>query len=87
MSGEVRYGYQPAAKVGRWEMMPKNEHVMTFKGAAAEVNDYWITQEPLDLMLRVGRTEWTWKGVTVTVADGSVYADLKDKPVVERLST
>ena len=82
-SGEIRYGYQVAAHLGPWECSPKNEQTMSFSAAIKDVDDYWIAQDPLDLTIRVGRTCWSWEGITV-VRDGTakVFVDLPGKPKI-----
>lgn len=87
-AGEIRVGYQVAAQFGAWEIAPKivaGPDVLLFKAAVKSVDQYWFTQEPLALTVRVGRTRWTWEGEAVTVVrDGStLHADLKGKPRIE----
>jgi hypothetical protein len=84
-SGEIRCGYQIAARLGTWELAPKivaGPDVLLFHAAVREADDFWLAQEPLQLALQVGRTLWVWEGV-VPVRDGTtIHVDLQGKPQI-----
>lgn len=84
-SAEVRCGYQVAARLGSWEMSPKigaGPNVENFKAAVSDVDEFWIAQEPLALVVKVGRTVWTYEPVTVVVDGRVLHADLRGKPAI-----
>lgn len=82
-TGEIRYGYQVAAKLGSWELTPKTDDAMFFTATAVAVDDYWITQEPLVLALRFSRSQWLWTGI-VAIRDGRyIHTTVTGKPIIE----
>jgi hypothetical protein len=83
VEGKVVFGYQVAAKIGSWELTPKTDESMFFTGTWTEIDDYWMTQEPLSLALRVGRTQWEWASVTPVRDNQYIHITVIGKPVVE----
>lgn len=81
--GTIRCGYQTAATLGAWSIVPRAPKGVSFEGALVDAHDYWLDQDPLDLVLAVGSTEWIWRGITVVRAEGRVYIDLLDRPIIE----
>ena len=84
-AGEVRHGYQVAAHFGAWEITPilvAGPDILLLRADLKDVDEYWFQQEPLELVVRVGRTAWTWTGDALRlVRDGkTLHADLKGKP-------
>ena len=61
-SGEIRYGYQTAAKLGRWSMK-WNGNAYVLNAKPETVNAFWLNRTPLSLRLKVGRDEWRYSGV------------------------
>ena len=58
--GEVRVGYQLAARLGRWtwEISPKTVGVIT--ATLIEPDAWWITQPPTELRLTTRDADWVW---------------------------
>jgi hypothetical protein len=84
-SGEIRHGYQVAARLGKWEAMPRNETEMSFTASVVSVDEYWILQEPLEVALRLARTEWVWREVAPVRDGNQIHIVLKGKPEIERV--
>ena len=62
-SGEIRFGYQTAAKLGRWSMR-WNGASYVLDAEPKEVNDFWIKRKPLSIRLTVGRSDvWRFSDV------------------------
>lgn len=82
--GELRAGYQRAARLGKWslELIPRLPRAFVFRAAIDSQHDYWITQEPLDLVLAVGQTEWIWRGVIRTPSSAHIELELGEQPIV-----
>jgi hypothetical protein len=62
-SGEIRSGYQTAAKLGRWSMR-WNGACYVLEAEPDEVNGFWIKRKPLSIRLTFGRSEvWRFSDV------------------------
>ena len=88
-SGALRVGYQWAADLGAWEMAPDRAvpKAYALRSTIIQRHAYWITQEPLDLALTFGATEWLWRGVAVMTDGDEITVILAEKPIVcERAS-
>jgi hypothetical protein len=83
-SGTLRVGYQWAADLGAWRMEPSADHPHAFvlRSTVLRRHDYWFTQYPMDLALRLGGTEWLWRGVSVAREGDLVAVTLSERPVV-----
>jgi hypothetical protein len=64
-------GYQHAAYLGAWNLNVIEDRPDGWRITAAlvGVNDYWITQRPMRVVLRLGGLEWSWDDVDF---DGSI---------------
>ena len=84
--GTVRHGYQTAATLGAWSLKLAEALPRTYVlSAGVDVVDrHWLGEEPLDLTLHVGPDDWTWRGVEVTVAGGTLRCGLAGIPAVAR---
>lgn len=59
-SGELRLGYQVAARLGRWTLTAEG----AFEAAVVEVNEFWISQPGSRvLIVPLGRRQWVWRDV------------------------
>lgn len=75
-------GYQEAAALGAWRMLPEGDG-FRFTARVVSEHPYWITQEPLDLSISVGRTEWLWRGVSVRRSGEDCVIHLVERPIIE----
>jgi len=66
-TGELRAGYQCAAKLGPWTARKNSAGYFVVEGEALEVDSYWIAHRPLELRLFMGKSpaRWTWTNVDV----------------------
>lgn len=82
--GELRVGYQRAARVVAWSITPADRaRAWVFRGRVDESNAYWLGQRPLDLMAEIGTAECVWRGVPARItADGEVEVELTGQPEV-----
>jgi hypothetical protein len=90
----VRHGYQTAAEIGKWRLAPRmqtdirdrgGEEYYFFEGEIQTCDAFWITQEPWEVRLPMGRTTWVWADVRRVVRDGqTLHADLLGPPQIER---
>ena len=90
-SGVLRVGYQWAADLGPWELVPDpaTRKAYVLRARITSLNSYWLDREPLDLVLTVSNVEWLWRGVTLARGpDGrDVSIVLREMPIVsERVS-
>lgn len=83
-AGVLRVGYQVAADLGEWHMVlaPRLPLTYAFRASVLSEHDYWITQEPLDLVVQIGTAEWLWRGVEVRREGDTVTIDLHERPIV-----
>lgn len=85
-AGTLRVGYQVAAELGAWDMELAAQRLpptFIFHAAVRREHAYWITQEPLDLVLSLGSAEWLWRGVVVGRAPGGrIRIELTERPIV-----
>ena len=62
-TGELRYRYQVAARLGNWNVEPVTGtagHRFRVSASVVAVVHPWITRRPLDLHLTFGRSTWVW---------------------------
>ncbi len=88
-SGSLRVGYQVAAELGAWEIViePKIPRTYAFRAVLLTQHDYWSQQRPLDLVLALGATEWTWRGVEPAHEAGAITLELHALPVISERAT
>src|SRR2546425_843186 len=80
-SGELRYGYQVAARTGKWVI--ETAHSVpgfTFTSRLVENDEVWISRKPLDLILMLGPFEWIWKDVDASITGMDVSILLTRRP-------
>lgn len=58
VEGEIRCGYQTAAKLGKWELQQP-----IVEAEPVTVSKFWMSQTPLHLHLKVGKRTWRWHNV------------------------
>lgn len=60
-TGELRYGYHVAARLGAWSLSEDRVEARAVSG----VHPVWVEREPLTLHLAVGAKQWVWSGAEV----------------------
>ena len=77
-SGELRYGYFVAARIGKWK---KAGGRVTAPLLAS--NSVYVSRRPLDLVLVLGTRRWIWRGVEAQlVGSRAVIMVTGDRPEV-----
>ena len=83
--GELRVGYQRAARLGAWaiEIDPQRPGGFAFSASISDEQTYWIAQgPPYDLALALGTAEWLWREAPIVRGpDGTVTAILTERPI------
>ncbi len=79
-SGRVMAGYQCAAHLGAWMLVPSGPGRFSVTAQVGTVSEHWLAQEPLDLVLDVPGGEWHWHGVAPSRAVGSLAAVVRGRP-------
>jgi hypothetical protein len=85
--GELRVGYQVAARLGPWSMEQAAQVPVAyeFRALVLHENSFWITQRPLDLVVALGTVEWTWRDVSFERDGRHIVVELCIRPeVLER---
>jgi hypothetical protein len=61
-SGELRVGYQLAARFGPWTLMvSRGDVVVTVSDLQPDA--YWFPQQPDTLRLEIGSRAWVWRAI------------------------
>ena len=79
LSGELRYGYQCAARLGAWTI-ESCDGGFRFAAPIAEAHEVWIVCRPLRLVLALGRAEWVWDDVDPAIDGATVTITLTHRP-------
>jgi hypothetical protein len=63
LSGELRCGYQVAARFGPWKLTlaDRKEQITVVTVSALEPDGYWFEEQPQSLRLQVGSRLWVWR--------------------------
>lgn len=58
-------GYQHAASLGSWSLDASDDQADGWRIVTSFTNtdDYWITQGPMRVVLKLGDLEWSWDDV------------------------
>lgn len=80
-SGELRYGYQVAARTGIWTIESGDRGFM-FTAPIVDADDVWMSMRPLDLVLALGQVEWIWRDVAPTISGALAHVTLTRRPDV-----
>lgn len=75
LSGELRWGYLPAATLGRWTSEGR-----LVRAPLLSSNSVYLARRPLTLRLALGARTFQWDGVDVAVVGGRVMVTLPDSP-------
>lgn len=78
--GELRAGYQCAAKLGAWAARKGSDGYWHVDAQPLDVNAHWIKYKPLDMTLVVGGRRWSWSGVDVLQPGGLLIITTKGEP-------
>lgn len=67
--GELRAGYQCAAKLGAWTATKDSRNNFVVDAETTMLDAYWIKKRPLmlRLYLKGGSIRWKWQGVDVVL--------------------
>lgn len=71
-AGELRVGYQCAAKLGKWCM---KDYVLGAEVLKAD--EYWLTKKPIVAHLWVGAHRWLFDVESLSNSGGRVQASLR----------
>lgn len=83
--GEVRYGYQVAARTGKWTIETQHGAAgFAFTALLAERDEIWLERKPLDLVLALGPFEWIWRDVLTRIEGSRIEIALTRRPDVAR---
>ena len=68
--GELRVGYQLAARLGRWSAQRTADGDYAISAHTEELNEFWLKRQPLELRLQVGgnKKTWSWSDVQILEA-------------------
>lgn len=71
VTGELRVGYQVAARLGAWGVDGTPDGRWSFTGRLVESNAYWIESPGpftlrLEIRLASGPRYWQWRGLSIT---------------------
>lgn len=85
IGGELRVGYQRAARLGRWSVRYTaetiGEDVSELSASLFERDAYWCTQPITSVQLHLNAETWTWRRLrTVVMTAGRVTARLVGPP-------
>lgn len=87
-SGELRHGYQRAARLGPWVIARIDDHrpgrqaAFVFSAAMVDAHEIWIARRPIDLVLALGQVEWIWHDVELSIAGVNLTISLTRRPDV-----
>lgn len=85
-SGALRLGYKDVAELGPWQLQlaPSLPRRYVVSAAVVDRSEYWSTQRPLTLVLRVGEADWEWRDVDPVLGPDTMRAELSGMPTVVR---
>lgn len=85
-SGQVVAGYQLAASLGAWLLVPAGAHRYTVSAAATHTSEHWLNYRPLRLVLDIGWSQWSWDSVELRWQGDRVTAVVTGRPRVDRVA-
>jgi hypothetical protein len=86
-SGELRVGYQSAARLGAWHLEVTHTLAGLLFVVVAHVDAadwYWMHQHPLTLTLAFGRFRWEWPQASATIDGERMTIRVNGKPHISR---
>jgi len=63
VGGELRVGYQRAARLGSWSLRPAGEDESIISAQVVERDEFWMDQNPRRVVLEMGELSWTWDNI------------------------
>ena len=79
--GTIRVGPYDAASLGSWSLSGDGPYTLT--AVAAMVNDYWVTQTPARVSVRMGSRVWAWTVTAMQRHGSELTATCEGAPSVE----
>ena len=79
IGGELRVGYQRAARLGQWSLASAGEgsdHWL-ISVQLAQRDEFWMEQNPSRVVLELGELSWTWDNIEF---DGSSLIRVSGPP-------
>ncbi len=81
--GVIRYGYHTVAGVRGWRIAREDkEGPLRLTGTAEDVNDFWLTEQPLKFVVTRERGISRWPVVGLEISGVSLTAVLGPREVV-----
>lgn len=77
LQGQLKYGYQQAARLGPWLFVDGRVEAAIF-----EKHPLWFDLRPLGLWLDVGRKYWVWRETEILSVDGMLTCRVSGNPEV-----
>ncbi|MHC4194218.1 MAG: hypothetical protein ACYSP9_08615 [Planctomycetota bacterium] len=75
-SGELRVGYQVAARLAEWSARRDGDSFI-LDAAAVDIDSYWLAKTPIVAHLQVGGHRWVFSAELLSNSGGRVSARLK----------
>lgn len=68
-SGELRVGYQVAARLGAWALAITRAPALraTLRAEVLAADAYWVRSPAFGVALAIGSSEWRWADAVVTI--------------------
>ncbi len=79
LSGELRYGYETAARLGTWAI-ESDGTAFRFSAVVTQAHELWALRRPLTLVLALGNFEWSWTGLDPAIAGARAEVVLTRRP-------
>jgi hypothetical protein len=82
--GAVKFGPVPAATVTSWRLVARDgaKHAWDLVATVTNVNQFYATQTPLELSLRVGSRNWRWRDVVLEIVGSKAHGVVTGRPEV-----
>jgi hypothetical protein len=75
-SGELRVGYQRAARLGKWSARRNDGGNFILDAEAVETDAYWLGKMPIVAHLWVGAHRWVFHAESLSNSGGRIQASL-----------
>lgn len=83
--GELRYGYQVAATFADWtlELSGPPSFTAGLRARVTGTHSVWIEEGPFEVALKVGTSEWRWRGVRPRLEGAALTCALAGRPEID----